>query len=52
MPEYSTYQNIMMNVNVINSVYKNKVNRLLILEITCIYSEVVEQRMRSTHYCV
>ena len=49
MPENSTYQNIMMEVNVINSVYENKVNHLLILEITCISSEVVEQPMRVTH---
>ena len=38
----------MMEVNVINSVYKNKVSRLLILDITYICSEVVEHPMRVT----
>jgi len=39
----------MIEVNVINSVYKNKVNLLLILDITYICSEVVEHPMRVTY---
>ncbi|HIL03001.1 MAG TPA: GDP-L-fucose synthase, partial [Candidatus Thioglobus autotrophicus] len=40
------YQNIMMEANVINSAYENKVKRLLFLGSTCIYPKAVEQPMR------
>ena len=40
------YQNIMIEANVINSAYKNKVKRLLFLCSTCIYPKAVEQPMR------
>ncbi|MDB9933620.1 GDP-L-fucose synthase [Candidatus Thioglobus sp.] len=40
------YQNIMIEANVINSAYENKVNRLLFLGSTCIYPKAVEQPMR------
>jgi GDP-L-fucose synthase len=40
------YQNMMIEVNVINSAYENKVKRLLFLGSTCIYPKVVEQPMR------
>jgi len=40
------YQNIMIEVNVINSAFKSKVKRLLFLGSTCIYPKAVEQPMR------
>jgi GDP-L-fucose synthase len=40
------YQNIMIEANVINSAYENKVKRLLFLGSTCIYPQAVEQPMR------
>ena len=40
------YQNMMIEANVINSAYENKVKRLLFLGSTCIYPKVVEQPMR------
>jgi GDP-L-fucose synthase len=40
------YQNIMIEANVINSAYKNKVKRLLFLGSTCIYPKAVGQPMR------
>jgi len=40
------YQNIMIEANVINSAYKNKVKRLLFLGSTCIYPKIAEQPMR------
>jgi len=40
------YQNIMIEANVINSSYENKVNRLLFLGSTCIYPKEVKQPMR------
>ena len=40
------YQNIMMEANVINSAYENKVKRLLFLGSSCIYPKAVEQPMR------
>jgi GDP-L-fucose synthase len=40
------YQNIMIESNVINSAYENKVKRLLFLGSTCIYPKVAEQPMR------
>jgi len=40
------YQNIMIEANVINSAYKNKVKRLLFLGSTCIYPKAVKQPMR------
>jgi len=40
------YQNIMIEANVINSAYENKVRRLLFLGSTCIYPRAVEQPMR------
>ena len=40
------YQNIMIEANVINSAYRNKVKRLLFLGSTCIYPKAVEQPMR------
>tara|TARA_B100000787_G_scaffold169770_1_gene162185 strand:- start:657 stop:1613 length:957 start_codon:yes stop_codon:yes gene_type:complete len=39
------YQNIMIESNVINSAYENKVKRLLFLGSTCIYPKKVEQPM-------
>ena len=39
------YQNIMIEANVINSAYENKVKRLLFLGSTCIYPKSVEQPM-------
>ncbi len=39
------YQNIMIEVNVINSAYENKVKRFLFLGSTCIYPKEVEQPM-------
>jgi GDP-L-fucose synthase len=40
------YQNIMIEANIINSAYTNKVKRLLFLGSTCIYPKAVEQPMR------
>ena len=40
------YQNMMIEANVINSAYENKVKRLLFLGSTCIYPKDVEQPMR------
>lgn len=40
------YQNLMIEANVIDSAYKNKVKRLLFLGSTCIYPKAVEQPMR------
>jgi GDP-L-fucose synthase len=40
------YQNIMIEANVINASYENKVKRLLFLGSTCIYPKEVEQPMR------
>ena len=40
------YQNMMIEANVINSAYNNKVKRLLFLGSTCIYPKAVEQPMR------
>jgi len=40
------YQNIMIEANVINSAYRNKVKRLLFLGSTCVYPKAVEQPMR------
>ena len=40
------YQNMMIEANIINSAYENKVKRLLFLVSTCIYPKAVEQPMR------
>ena len=40
------YQNLMIQTNVINSAYENKVKRLLFLGSTCIYPKAVKQPMR------
>ena len=40
------YQNMMIEANVINSAYKNRVKRLLFLGSTCIYPKAVKQPMR------
>ena len=40
------YNNIMIEANVINSAYENKVKRLLFLGSTCVYPKAVEQPMR------
>jgi GDP-L-fucose synthase len=40
------YQNLMIEANVINSAYENKVRCLLFLGSTCIYPKAVEQPMR------
>jgi GDP-L-fucose synthase len=45
-PSDFIYQNIMIEANVINSAYKNKVKRLLFLGSTCIYPKEVGQPMR------
>ena len=39
------YQNLMIETNVINSAYENKVKRLLFLGSTCIYPKNIEQPM-------
>ena len=39
------YQNMMIEANVINSAYENKVKRLLFLGSTCIYPKAVDQPM-------
>ena len=45
-PAAFIYQNIMIEANVINSAYKNKVKRLLFLGSTCIYPRKVSQPMK------
>jgi GDP-L-fucose synthase len=40
------YQNMIIEANVINSAYENKVKRLLFLGSTCIYPKLIEQPMR------
>ena len=40
------YQNMMIEANVIDSAYENKIKRLLFLGSTCIYPKAVEQPMR------
>ncbi len=40
------YQNLMIEANVINSAYENKVKRLLFLGSTCIYPKAAEQPMQ------
>lgn len=40
------YKNMMIEANVINSAYENKVKRLLFLGSTCIYPKAVKQPMR------
>ena len=45
-PAEFIYQNMMIEANVINSAYENKVKRLLFLGSTCIYPKAVEQPMR------
>jgi len=40
------YQNMIIEANVINSAYENKVKRLLFLGSTCIYPKAVEQPMQ------
>jgi len=40
------YHNMLIEANVINSAYENKVKRLLFLGSTCIYPKAVEQPMR------
>jgi GDP-L-fucose synthase len=40
------YQNMMIEANIINSAYENKVKRLLFLGSSCIYPKAVEQPMR------
>lgn len=40
------YKNMMIEANVINSAFENKVKRLLFLGSTCIYPKAVEQPMR------
>jgi len=40
------YQNMMIEANVINSAYENKVKRLLFLGSTCIYPKAAKQPMR------
>ena len=42
------YQNIMIQSNVINSSYENKVNRLLFLGSTCIYPKLAEQPIKES----
>ena len=45
-PAEFIYQNMMIEANVINAAYENKVKRLLFLGSTCIYPKAVEQPMR------
>ena len=40
------YQNIMIEANVINAAYENKITRLLFLGSTCIYPKAVKQPMQ------
>ena len=42
------YQNMMIEANVINAAYENKVKRLLFLGSTCIYPKAVKQPMRES----
>ena len=42
------YQNMMIEANVINAAYENKVRRLLFLGSTCIYPKAVKQPMRES----
>jgi len=42
------YQNLMIESNVIDAAYRNKVKRLLFLGSTCIYPKAVEQPMRES----
>lgn len=44
-PANFIYENMMIEANVINSAYENKVKRLLFLGSTCIYPKAVEQPM-------
>ena len=44
-PANFIYQNIMIEANIINSAYENKVKRLLFLGSTCIYPKLVKQPM-------
>jgi GDP-L-fucose synthase len=44
-PAEYIYQNIMIQANVINAAYENKVKRLLFLGSTCIYPKAVKQPM-------
>lgn len=45
-PAEFIYQNLMIEANVINSAYENKVKRLLFLGSTCIYPKAAEQPMQ------
>ncbi len=45
-PANFIYENIMIEANVINSAYENKVKSLLLLGSTCIYPRAAEQPMR------
>tara|TARA_B100000959_G_scaffold286476_1_gene365291 strand:- start:540 stop:1493 length:954 start_codon:yes stop_codon:yes gene_type:complete len=45
-PSDFIYQNLMIQTNVINSAYENKVKRLLFLGSTCIYPKAAKQPMR------
>ena len=45
-PAEFVYENMMIEANVINSAYENRVKRLLFLGSTCIYPKAVEQPMR------
>jgi GDP-L-fucose synthase len=40
------YQNLMMEANVINAAWKNKVNKLLFLGSSCIYPKLAQQPMK------
>ena len=40
------YQNLMMEANVINAAWKNKVNKLLFLGSSCIYPKLADQPMK------
>ena len=45
-PAEFIYKNIMIEANIINSAYENKVKRLLFLGSTCIYPRAAEQPMK------
>lgn len=45
-PANFIYQNTMIETNIINSAFENKVKRLLFLGSTCIYPKEIEQPMR------
>lgn len=47
-PAEFIYQNLMIEANVINSAYENKVKRLLFLGSTCIYPKAAEQPMQES----